>query len=86
MVTLILDYSLRKVNVFLVKNLNGGEQVIYDNIKALCDKKKINISTLEKKAGLGNGTIGGWKTASPTLSSLQAVAKVLNVKVSTLLK
>ena len=60
--------------------------MIYDNIKAICDKKKLSISALEKMAGLGNGTIGGWKTASPTLSNLQAVAKVLKVKVSKLME
>ena len=60
--------------------------MIYDKIKILCEKKKISICALEKAAGLGNGTIGGWKTKSPTLDKLQAVAKVLGVKVSKLLE
>lgn len=59
---------------------------VYDNIKVICDKKKISICELEKKAGLGNGTIGGWKTASPTLTKLQAVADALGVKVNKLLQ
>lgn len=59
--------------------------MIYDKIKILCDKKKISIAALEKAAGLGNGTIGGWKTSSPTVEKLQAVAKVLGVEVSKLL-
>ena len=60
--------------------------MIYDNVKRLSDEKGITISKLEKEAGLGNGTIGGWRTSAPRLDSLQAVAKVLKVKVDKLLK
>lgn len=60
--------------------------MIYEKIKALCDKKGISICALEKAAGLGNGTIGGWRTGSPTVDKLQVVAKVLNIKVSKLLE
>lgn len=60
--------------------------MIYDNVKRLSDEKGISISRLEKEAGLGNGTISGWKTSAPRLDSLQAVAKVLKVKVDKLLK
>ena len=60
--------------------------MVYENVKALCDKKGINISQLEKMAGLGNGTIGGWRTATPRTDSLQAVAKVLKVKMEKLLQ
>ena len=58
--------------------------MIYEKIKALCDKKGMSIAALEKAAGLGNGTIGGWRTGSPTLDKLQAVANVLGVKISKL--
>ena len=60
--------------------------MVYENIVKLCQKKKISVSALEKSAGLGNGTIGGWRTASPTLDKLQAVASALGVKVSKLLE
>lgn len=60
--------------------------MIYDRIKALCDKKKISIAALERAAGIGNGTINGWKTGSPTVDKLQAVAKALGVKVNKLLE
>lgn len=60
--------------------------MIYENVKALCEKKNLSISALEKKANLGNGVIRGWKTSSPTVANLQAVAKVLNVKVDKLLE
>lgn len=60
--------------------------MIYDKIKELCAKKGMSICALEKAAGLGNGTIGGWRDGSPTVDKLQAVAKVLGVKVSKLLE
>lgn len=60
--------------------------MIYDKIKEICTKKGISICTLEKNAKLGNGTIGSWRTSSPTVDKLQAVANVLGVKVSKLLE
>ena len=60
--------------------------MIYDNVKHLCAEKGISISQLEKEAGLGNGTIGGWKTSVPRIDSVQSVAKVLKVKMEKLLK
>ena len=59
--------------------------MIYENIKTLCENKKISVYALEKSAGLGNGTVGGWRTSSPTLDKLQAVANVLGVEISVLL-
>lgn len=60
--------------------------MIYDNVKAIADKKKISIAELEKRAGLGNGTIGNWRDSSPNVESLVKVAEALNVSVATLLK
>ena len=60
--------------------------MIYDTIKAMADKRKISIAELERKAKLGNGTIGGWKDSNPNLESLNKVAKALDVNVTTLLR
>lgn len=60
--------------------------MIYDNIKAIADKKGISIKEIEKRANLGNGIIGKWRKASPTLDKLTAVADVLGVSVARLLK
>ena len=60
--------------------------MIFNNIKKLCTEKKISISQLEKEAGLGNGTISGWKESMPRIDSLQAVANVLKVKMEKLLE
>ena len=59
--------------------------MIFNNIKKICDEKGISIFQLEKEAGLGNGTISGWKESMPRIDSLQAVAKVPEVKVDKLL-
>lgn len=58
--------------------------MLYENIKKLCEKSGINIMTLEKKAGLGNGTIGGWRTSDPCLSNVLKVADVLGVSIADL--
>lgn len=59
--------------------------MIYDNIKELCKKRGVSVSSVEKRAGLSNGAISKWNNASPTVDNLQAVAKVLKVKVDKLL-
>lgn len=62
--------------------------MVYENIEKMCEKKGISISALEKRAGLGNGTIGKWKSGdvSPTIDSLCAVANALGIEVTKLLK
>ena len=60
--------------------------MIYDNIKAIADKKGLSIAEIEKKARLSNGIIGKWREAAPNVDSLVKVAKVLNVSVNTLIK
>lgn len=60
--------------------------MIYENVKAIADKKGISIYELEKKANLGNGTIRKWNDASPSVENLFKVARVLNVSINTLIK
>lgn len=60
--------------------------MVFDNIVELANKKNMSISKLERLAGLAKGTISKWRTSSPTVDNLQAVAKVLNVTVDKLLE
>lgn len=60
--------------------------MIYDKIKEICKEKGISVASVEKKAGLSNGAISKWKNSSPTIDKLQAVAKVLEVKVNKLIE
>jgi transcriptional regulator with XRE-family HTH domain len=55
-------------------------------VSALCTKKKKSIRSVEREANLSTGTISKWKTASPTVDNLKAVATVLKVKVDKLLE
>ena len=60
--------------------------MIYDTIKALCKKRGLSVTSVEKEAGLSNGAISKWNDSSHTVDKLNAVAKVLNVKVDCLLR
>lgn len=60
--------------------------MIYDIIKELCDERGLSIRQLEIRAGVGNGVIAGWKTASPRVDKLQQVADALGVPLTRLLK
>lgn len=60
--------------------------MIYENVKAMAEKKGLSIYELEKKAGLGNGTIGKWNDVSPNVENLSKVAKILNVSIDTLIQ
>lgn len=55
-------------------------------MKELAEKKHISLKQLEVKAGIGNGTIGKWREANPSVDTLKKVADALGVTVSTLVK
>ena len=55
--------------------------MLYEKIKQEAEKQNISISSLERKAGLGNATIKGWNKSSPSVKNLCAVANVLNVSI-----
>ena len=59
--------------------------MIYDKIKEVCKSRGVSVASVEKKAGLSNGAISKWNDVSPTVNKLNAVAKVLKVKIDTLL-
>ena len=59
--------------------------LLYDKIKQLCNEKGTNIMRVEKEAGLINATISKWNESCLSAENLNAVAKVLNVTVDSLL-
>lgn len=59
--------------------------MLYDKIKEICKEKGLTVASVEKEAGLSNGVISKWNRSSPTVDNLQAVAKVLKVKVDKLI-
>lgn len=48
--------------------------MIYENIIYLCKCSGISVARLERETGLGNATIRGWGTSSPTVDKLKLVA------------
>lgn len=59
--------------------------MIYTNISKLCKIRGISIAKLERDVGLGNATIRGWLSSSPTVEKLKMVADYFNVTVDELL-
>lgn len=59
---------------------------LYEKVKALAEAKGFSIASLEKAAGLANGTIGKWRESCKgvTLNSVKAIAAVLEVSIEEL--
>ena len=80
----IIELNLLFVNT---NNKERRREVLYENVKTLCERKGMSIKELEERAEIGNGTVGKWaKGVQPNLAILYKVADVLGVKVATLLK
>lgn len=62
------------------------DDIILERIKALCAEQGLTIHSLEEKAGLSNGVVDNWGTASPNLGSIKAVAEVLHVSIDELVQ
>ena len=60
--------------------------VITDRIVAIAKERNISISALEKAVGLGNGTIGIWRTQIPSFDKLLKVANYLNTNINYLIR
>lgn len=62
--------------------------MIYEIIKAMCEKQGVSLAELERRAGFGNGTIGKWSDdkVKPNFESLEKVAAALGVSVTALLE
>ena len=60
--------------------------MIVERIEELCAEKKITVSALEKTLGFGNSTIARWRTSSPSVCNLKAVADYFGTTVDYFLK
>ena len=60
--------------------------MIFETVKELANSKGLSIRVVERKAGIGNGTINNWRTSSPTVEKLEKVAQVLGVPIATLIQ
>ena len=59
--------------------------MIYDKVKSVAEEKGFTIASLEREAGLSNGTIGKWQDSVPNVDSILKVARILKVSVETLI-
>lgn len=59
----------------------------YEIVARLCSEKNMSIYDLERKAQIGNGTIGKWKEsgAQPSIATLEKIAKTLEISLVDLL-
>ena len=66
--------------------MNGGDFLIFENVKKLCKEHDINIMNLEKACGLGNGTIAAWENGNPRVDRLKLVADYFGVTIDELMR
>lgn len=59
---------------------------LYEAISGYAKDMNLSIRKVEQQAGLGNGTIRGWNTSSPSYSNIEKVANVFGIKAWKLLK
>ncbi|WP_313585272.1 helix-turn-helix domain-containing protein [Lacrimispora sp.] len=60
--------------------------MLYGNIKALCDKRNLSISQLERDLGFPRSSICKWDENEPSIWKVKKVAKLLGVTVDSLLE
>ena len=60
--------------------------MLYDNVKAICDEKKISVGKMEKDLEFSNGSVCKWNENEPGVRKVQKVADYLGVPIEELLK
>lgn len=58
---------------------------VYDFVKDLCKQNNTNIASVERAAGLSNGTIGGWRSSSPSAASIVKLSEYFHLPVDYIL-
>lgn len=58
---------------------------MFDRVKEISKKRGLSLAQLNEKAGFKPNVIYSWKTKSPSIDKVEAVAKVLGVTVDYLL-
>ena len=60
--------------------------MILNNVSELCKERGITIAELERKTGIGNGTVRRWKEMNPRVDLLKKVADYFGVTIDDLMK
>lgn len=59
---------------------------IYENILEIAKRDGLSLNEIERRAGIGHGSISRWKNQDPKVTNLIKVAKALKVKINILIK
>lgn len=57
--------------------------MIYPKVIEYCNKNGLSVSAFEKKCGLTNGTVNGWKAkgSNPSIKSLQKIEAATKIPI-----
>lgn len=59
--------------------------MLFEKVTKLCQDKNISIAKLERECEMGNGTVRGWKTSSPSIENLKKVTDYFGITVDELI-
>ena len=59
--------------------------MLYDAIKALCQKKGVTVGALEKELRFSNGLVSKWNESEPTVGNAKKVADFFAISLEELL-
>lgn len=61
--------------------------LIYSKVMEYCDKHNLSVSAFERKCGLANGTVSGWKNGSnPSVTTLKKIETATKIPIARWLK
>lgn len=57
--------------------------MVYENVMKYCEKNGLSVLAFEKKCGLANATVAGWKKNNydPSLSTLQKIVSATGIPI-----
>lgn len=58
-----------------------NNDILLSKIRELCKKNNITVAHLEKKMGMGAGTISRWNKANPSFDKIISIAKYFKVSI-----
>lgn len=67
-----------------MKNRKNVVMTPFEKIKKYCKEHGTSIQELAEKSGISAGTIYNWKYKTPSTTSLEKMASIMNVSISSL--
>lgn len=60
--------------------------MLYEKVKRIAKEKKVALTKIERAAGMSSNSLHKWKSSTPSVDKVAAVAKVLGVTIDELMK